>query len=572
MAINQETPVQITTANGATVSFPYAFTVFLDTDLQVTGLPSGATTPTVYRLGTDYTVSGVGASSGTVVFSTAPANGTVITIRRAIKIERLTSYQQNGDMLAETVNRDFDRIVAMIADESQRTSDAGSGLPISWASGLPFSPTATIPASNTQAAIETVDTNARTAAASTNGNVSSVTSRVTALEATASVGVIGKADLATLNASLGYAADTIAYVTNDATAANNGVYRKVGASGSGSWVQSSMTPGAVDTAVISKAAYAMASEVPVLGGAVVAIKVAPDRWVIRTPVSGGEPHDYAEYVMFNMGAYQAGGGAISHAWSLHSIRAMIGGVLHKYMEQDPIGPSVGTNEFAMYVGTDGANLTAVGSGGTYDYYGYGHGWMNYLGLSIVVDGAGTNYRDLAPVGTVLRGATFTFDASFAPKTAAGTVIGTCGVSHIFDANGLTVAQQHIITQAGIYCQNSYSAMLNSTGVTVAKGAGSAAITINKKDSSQSASLGKVGSFAFYMAARPTNLLEVVLPYGGPISGGSWAGDTTSDTFVVNNTNGVSKFYCNWRSGPSPVSYFGTYNFLTKYRVRVGAAL
>jgi len=29
---------------------------------------------------------------------------------------------------------------------------------------------------------------------------------------------------------------------------------------------------------------------------------------------------------------------------------------------------------------------------------------------------------------------------------------------------------------------------------------------------------------------------------------------------------------NWRSGPSPVVYSGTYNFLTDYRVRLGAAL
>lgn len=51
--------------------------------------------------------------------------------------------------------------------------------------------------------------------------------------------IVGKATRADLNASLAFAEGTIGYVTNDPTPANNGYYRKTGASGSGSWVQSS---------------------------------------------------------------------------------------------------------------------------------------------------------------------------------------------------------------------------------------------------------------------------------------------------------------------------------------------
>lgn len=51
----------------------------------------------------------------------------------------------------------------------------------------------------------------------------------------ANVGFATKSDM---DASLAHPAGTLALVTNDATAANNGTYRKTGASGSGSWVQS----------------------------------------------------------------------------------------------------------------------------------------------------------------------------------------------------------------------------------------------------------------------------------------------------------------------------------------------
>ena len=52
-------------------------------------------------------------------------------------------------------------------------------------------------------------------------------------------GVIGFATLAELEADLAHDAGTVAYVTNDPTPANNGTYRKEGASGAGQWVQSS---------------------------------------------------------------------------------------------------------------------------------------------------------------------------------------------------------------------------------------------------------------------------------------------------------------------------------------------
>lgn len=62
------------------------------------------------------------------------------------------------------------------------------------------------------------------------------------VQASQGTGVIGKDTLANLNATLAYADGTIALVTNDSTTANNGYYRKSGATGVGSWVRSTYDP------------------------------------------------------------------------------------------------------------------------------------------------------------------------------------------------------------------------------------------------------------------------------------------------------------------------------------------
>lgn len=58
-----------------------------------------------------YTISGVGnVDGGEVSFLTPPANGITVMLERVIPTYRLTDYQDNGDLLADTVNKDFDRL------------------------------------------------------------------------------------------------------------------------------------------------------------------------------------------------------------------------------------------------------------------------------------------------------------------------------------------------------------------------------------------------------------------------------------------------------------------------------
>lgn len=92
-------------ANGSTTQFAYKFYLLFATDMQVY---VGGVRKT---LNTDYSVTGVGNSQGgNVVFTTAPANGLEVLIKRATPYTRQTDYADNGDLLADVVNDDFDRI------------------------------------------------------------------------------------------------------------------------------------------------------------------------------------------------------------------------------------------------------------------------------------------------------------------------------------------------------------------------------------------------------------------------------------------------------------------------------
>ncbi|WP_293708678.1 GDSL-type esterase/lipase family protein [Stenotrophomonas sp. UBA7606] len=77
------------------------------------------------------------------------------------------------------------------------------------------------------------------------------------VEAIRSSGMMGFDSLANLNADLAHVAGSLAVVTNDASSSNNGTYRKLGASGSGSWIKAvtaPLTDGAVTETKLAAAA------------------------------------------------------------------------------------------------------------------------------------------------------------------------------------------------------------------------------------------------------------------------------------------------------------------------------
>lgn len=115
MAVQDQVPYNQHVGNGLTTVFAFAFLLLLEDDLKV------------YLDGvlqtSGYTVSGVGnPTGGTVTFSVAPASSVVVLLDRDIPLERLTDYQDAGDLLADTLNRDFDRLWMAIQGESDINS------------------------------------------------------------------------------------------------------------------------------------------------------------------------------------------------------------------------------------------------------------------------------------------------------------------------------------------------------------------------------------------------------------------------------------------------------------------
>lgn len=102
MAVGSGIPYSAHTGNGVSTVFAYGFTLLDADDLVVTidGVSTSA-----------YTVSGIGvAAGGSVTFSSAPASGAEVLLQRVIQLVREAEYQTNGDLQAETVNGDFDRL------------------------------------------------------------------------------------------------------------------------------------------------------------------------------------------------------------------------------------------------------------------------------------------------------------------------------------------------------------------------------------------------------------------------------------------------------------------------------
>ncbi|WP_213842577.1 phage tail fiber protein [Enterobacter hormaechei] len=103
MSVPNQTPYIIYNANGLTTVFPFEFYVINPGDIQVT--INGAVVTS------GFSVSGAGnVGGGDVIFITPPVSGAVVMLERVVPTYRLTDYQDNGDLLADTVNKDFDRL------------------------------------------------------------------------------------------------------------------------------------------------------------------------------------------------------------------------------------------------------------------------------------------------------------------------------------------------------------------------------------------------------------------------------------------------------------------------------
>ncbi|WP_186111650.1 hypothetical protein [Burkholderia gladioli] len=108
------------TGNGITTMFSFPFTILQSEDLVV--LLDGIE----QIVGAQYTINGIGdQDGGSVTFiGGPPTSGVQISLFREVALDRATDYQDNGDLLASTVNADFDRIWMAMQDSNFTLSRA----------------------------------------------------------------------------------------------------------------------------------------------------------------------------------------------------------------------------------------------------------------------------------------------------------------------------------------------------------------------------------------------------------------------------------------------------------------
>lgn len=86
-------------------------------------------------LTTSYTIKGIGNPISEIIF-TEPPNGK-LRLQRDIALLRETDYQENGDLLANTINQDFDRLYLALQGVTQ---DNRKTLRVADAEGIPTLP------------------------------------------------------------------------------------------------------------------------------------------------------------------------------------------------------------------------------------------------------------------------------------------------------------------------------------------------------------------------------------------------------------------------------------------------
>jgi hypothetical protein len=104
-------------ADGVQTVFAYPFPVFATEDLEV------RVAGEIVVAG--FAISGVGRSEGGAVsFAVAPRAGAVITLRRRMKVQRVTDFQPNGVLRANTLNDELDYQVAALQELREEIGNA----------------------------------------------------------------------------------------------------------------------------------------------------------------------------------------------------------------------------------------------------------------------------------------------------------------------------------------------------------------------------------------------------------------------------------------------------------------
>lgn len=109
MPINNVTPIKAYTGNGVSNTFTMPFKIFAAADFVFT------IDGVLKVFGADYALVGVGNDQFDVVTTVPPANLSAVLGYRQISYDRLTpDYQEGGDFLADTIDKDLDRMEGQV--------------------------------------------------------------------------------------------------------------------------------------------------------------------------------------------------------------------------------------------------------------------------------------------------------------------------------------------------------------------------------------------------------------------------------------------------------------------------
>mgnify|MGYP001284418350 FL=1 len=123
-SVNDTLRRAILTGNGSTTSFAFSFQVNAITDIKVYvdgTLKTQGTGSANYAVQDGSGSAGLSnTGTGAVVFVTAPANATTITILSDIPLARTSLYTSGGNVTASSLENDFDTLTMAIGDREER--------------------------------------------------------------------------------------------------------------------------------------------------------------------------------------------------------------------------------------------------------------------------------------------------------------------------------------------------------------------------------------------------------------------------------------------------------------------
>jgi hypothetical protein len=134
MTVSTQTAKSQYTGNGVTTAFTGSFPI-LDQSHVVVILTSTAGVDTTQTITTDYTISGVGGSTFTVTFVSAPASGVRVTIARNVPVTQELDLVENDEMPSAELEKSYDKLT-MIAQQTKESSDRALRIPLSDASSI----------------------------------------------------------------------------------------------------------------------------------------------------------------------------------------------------------------------------------------------------------------------------------------------------------------------------------------------------------------------------------------------------------------------------------------------------